>query len=115
MRHVANGFPRLAKVLVEQREVVVAIGKARITFERLLVTLQRLVLAAKVLQNEREVVEDRRSVVAPREGYPVGGRGIDQPTRLVQEIAAVDVRIEEVRCERDGVLVGRQGGVYVAG
>src|SRR2546430_17584869 len=68
LRHVPDGVPRHFELLAEQREVVMAVGEARVAAQGGFVDLGRFLLALHVDQQYAEVVQKQR--LAARCGDP---------------------------------------------
>src|SRR5690606_15040345 len=80
---------RIAEAIVETREVVVGVRRARLDRERALVGGARLVEAPQVLEHDAEV-EGGRGVVGPqRERGAVVALRLREPPGLVLEAAEV--------------------------
>src|SRR5690348_1653558 len=96
LRHVADRFPRLAQRFTEERQVVAAIGQARVLAMSAFIGLERLFLASHVLEEYAEVVEEPRILAAELERMAVDALGVVEPARVVKQPAEVQARFEHL-------------------
>src|SRR5882672_5126868 len=103
-----------AERFAQEREVVVAVGEARVLVQRPLVCIHRGALAAHVLEQDAQVVEQQRLVAAGEDRAAINALRFREAARLVQQPSKVDVssRVRRVRLQRS--LVDLPGGCAVA-
>ena len=114
LRHVADRVLGFLQFLVKQRQVVVAIGHARIVAQRELVDDHRFDLALHVVEQHAEVVQQQRVVAAGVYCVAVDTLGFGRTPAFMQQAAEIDARVKTIGFGGDRAPICGDGRISVA-